>query len=122
MEVREGYPNQFGVSDCRMYMSWPSQAQNRAILGLTTQRESTDENMPFLWDIRVGQSDIHTSDEWKCAQWHEPNDPHTWCDNFMCLPSNSSYEMKFINDQRLYDDIENMYSTLVSRFAIFKIC
>merc|ERR1711879_55565 len=100
VEVREGYRNQFGLNDCAMYLSWPSvETQNRVLLGLSWQKESTDEEMPFIWDIWVSQSTIHNSDEFKCVQWHEPNDPHTWCDNFMCLPSNSSYEMKFINDQ-----------------------
>ena len=72
------YVHEEWANDCFMYLSWPSHYNK--------------ENHPGPSMRWTNVADKRDED---CVSWHEPSDPDMWHDNFMCLPKDSNYEMKF---------------------------
>jgi len=89
IKVLEKRENHFGIPDCLMFLSW-SNLQGSPELSYASAKGILEH---------PGKN---------CSRWQEPNDPHTWHDNYMCILQTSPFEILFVNGEHiLITDVED---------------
>lgn len=88
--VFERHKNYLGINDCEMYLTW-----------------SKDFGPTSLdWNQSRGILNVYGPEN--CNRWHEPNDPDTWRDNYMCVNETFPFETLFVNNQEIFlSEVEN---------------